>query len=138
MKRTIAILLTLFPFFCSAEDNFLHMMVQGKYILVGKALDSNVTYHGKVEITDNKGKLVVFRKINGRSTKGTATIEPALNGDAKVLRIRFKESEIKFEQTCMVGSDPDNYARISCYLYQPKVRTMQPGLEVLFNDHTAN
>ncbi|WP_300433027.1 hypothetical protein [uncultured Thalassolituus sp.] len=137
MKRTIAILLILFPFFCSAEDNFLHMMVQGKYILVGKVLDSNATYHGKVEIADNKGKLVVVREINGRCTKGIAAIESALNGDAKVLRIRFKESEINFEQTCMVGSDLDNYARISCYLYQPKIRTMQPGLEVLFYDHTA-
>ncbi len=125
------------PLTCIAEDDFLHMMAQGKYLLVGKGLDSDNTYHGKVEIKESNGKLTVSRNINGKISNGTAAIEPALNGDAKVLRIRFTEGEKEYEQTCMVGSDLDNYARISCYLYQPKVRTMQPGLEVLFNDHTA-
>lgn len=114
------------------------MMVQGKYLLVGKALDSDDTYHGKVQIQDKDGVLTVIRNINGKIINGTAAIESALNGEANVLRIRFTKNEIKYEKTCMVGSDLDNYARISCYLYQPRVRTMQPGLEVLFNDHTAN
>jgi hypothetical protein len=138
MKRTIALLLTVFPIFCSAEEDFLRMMVQGKYLLVGKELDSDKTYHGKVQIQDNKGKLTVVRNINGKTIKGVAAIESTLNGDAKVLRIRFTEGETNFEQTCMVGSDLDNYARISCYLYQPKMHTLKPGLEVLFNDHTKN
>lgn len=137
MKRIITLLLTTLPLICIAEDDFLHMMVQGKYLLVGKGLDSNNTYHGKVEIKEINDKLFVSRIINGNTINGTAAIESVLNGDAKVLRIRFSEGETKFEQTCMVGSDLDNYARISCYLYQPKVRTMQLGLEVLFNDHTA-
>ena len=137
MKRIITLLLILFPLTCIAEDDFLHMMVQGKYLLVGKGLNSDNTYHGKVEITESNGKLNVSRNINGKTIEGTAAIESALHGDTKVLRIRFTEGETKYEQTCMVGSDLDNYARISCYLYQPKVHTIQPGLEVLFNDHTA-
>jgi len=137
MKIIISILLAMFPLTSVAEDDFLHTMVQGKYLLVGKSLESDNTYHGKVQINDNDGKLSVVRDVNGKITHGTAAIEFALNGDAKVLRIRFIEDKTNYEQTCMVSSDLDNYARISCYSYQPKVRTMQPGLEVLFNDHTA-
>ncbi|TNC85107.1 MAG: hypothetical protein CSH37_08730 [Thalassolituus sp.] len=137
MKIAIALLVPTISLVCVAEDDFLHMMVQGKYLLVGKGLDSDHTYHGKVEIKEQNGKLTVLRRINGKTTHGAAAIESALDGDAKVLRIKFAEGESKYEETCMIGSDLDNNARISCYLYQPKIRTMQPGLEVLFNDHTA-
>jgi len=113
------------------------MMVQGKYLLVGKAVDSDDTYHGKIEISSNDNELVVSRSINNKTIYGKAEIEPALGGDTKVLRIRFTQDKVNYEQTCMVSSDLDNYARISCYLYEPNVRTKQPGLEVLFNDHTA-
>jgi hypothetical protein len=137
MKKTIGLLLTIFPIFCVAEDNFLHMMVQGNYLLVGKALNSDATYHGKVQIKDNDGSLTVLRSINGQIITGTAAIESAAGGDVKVLRIKFTEDKTDYEETCMVGSDLDNYARISCYLYQPKISTRQPGLEVLFIDHTV-
>jgi hypothetical protein len=137
MKRVITLLLIFCPLLSVAEDDFLRTMVQGKYLLVGKAVDSENTYHGKVEIKDVNGSLVVAREIAGKNTEGSAAIEAALNGEARVLRIRFTENEAAYEQTCMVGGDLDNYARISCYLYKPNVKTMQPGLEVLFNDHSA-
>lgn len=69
---------------------------------------------------------------------GRAAIEAAVGGDARVLRIRFEQDGKSYEQTCMVGSDLDNYARISCYLYVPGRKTMNPGMEVLFIDHNAN
>ena len=137
MKRAITLLLLFCPLLSVAEDDFLHTMVQGKYLLVGKAVDSTNTYHGKVEIKDVNGSLVVAREIAGKNTEGSAAIEAALKGEAKVLRIRFTENKVAYEQTCMVASDLDNYARISCYLYKPNVKTMQPGLEVFFNDYTA-
>jgi hypothetical protein len=112
-------------------------MVQGNYILVGKALDSDETYLGKLVITSGENQLLVKRIIDGVTVSGTAVIEPAAGGDAKVLRIRFRQNRQLFEQTCMVGSDLDNYARISCYLYKPDVKTKRPGLEALFIDHTA-
>lgn len=139
MKRILATLLLLLHSvsIAKATDELLYMMVQGKYLLVGKALDSEETYHGKVQIKDIGGILRVERKINGKVIEGTAAIGPALNGEAKVLRIRFSDGKNNFEQTCLVRSDLDNYARISCYLYQPEIHTNNPGLEVLFNDHTA-
>ena len=137
MKRIITTILILLPMVSIAEEDFLSSFVQGKYLLVGKSLDSDQTYHGKVEVINNDGALSVLRHINGKTINGTGAIEPVLHGDAKVLRIRFAENDIQYEQTCLIDSDLDNYARISCHLYQPTVGTNQPGLEVLFIDHTT-
>ena len=115
----------------------MEMLVQGKYILVGKGLDTDKTYLGKMEIRSIKDHLIVEREINKKSVKGSAAIESAAGGDAQVLRIRFTEDGNSYEQTCLINSDLDNYARISCYLYKLGIKTMQPGLEVLFHDHTA-
>ena len=112
------------------------MMVQGKYLIVGKAIDSEKTYIGKISIVKDKDTLQVIRTIDDLQVTGSASIETAIGGDAKVLRIRFKEQEKKYEETCMVSSDLDNNARISCYLYQPNVTTNDPGFEVFYNDHT--
>ena len=106
-------------------------------MLVGKSLNSDQTYHGKVEIINNNGALNILRHINDKTINGTGTIESALNGDASVLNIRFSENDIQYEQTCLIDIDLDNYARISCHLYQPNVSTNQPGLEVLFIDYTS-
>lgn len=135
MKRIIIVILIILPLASIAEEDFLSSFVQGSYLLVGKGLDSEQTYHGKVQIKNNNGALKIVRYINGKTIDATGAIEPALNGDARVLRIRFTENEKLYEQTCLVDSDLDNYARISCYLYQPEAKTNQPGLEVLFNDH---
>lgn len=136
MKYTSLILLLLFSAFTHAEEDFLEMMVQGKYLIVGKAIDSEKTYIGKISIVKDKDTLQVIRTIDDLQVTGSAAIETAIGGDAKVLRIRFKEQEKKYEETCMVSSDLDNNARISCYLYQPNVTTNDPGFEVFYNDHT--
>lgn len=135
MTRFFLSILVCIPPFAFAEQN--SFFLTGKYLLVGKAVDSDETYTGKVEIFLENETLKVRRKIEKQVTVGDATIESALNGDAKVLRIRFSESDVKYEETCLWRSDLNNYARISCYLYQPGVKTMSPGLEVLFYDHAA-
>ena len=137
MKKHVIFLLVIYSSFSLGNTASMKMLVQGKYILVGKGLDTDKTYLGKVEIRSIKDHLIVERKINGKSVKGSAAIESAAGGDAQVLRIRFTEDDNSYEQTCLVNSDLDNYARISCYLYKPGIKTTQPGLEVLFHDHTA-
>ena len=137
MKYISLILLLIYSAFIHAEEDFLEMMVQGKYLIVGKAIDSEKTYFGKLSIFKDKGTLQVIRTIDDRQVSGNASIESAIGGDAKVLRIRFKEQEKSYEETCMVSSDLDNNARISCYLYQPNIKTNDPGFEVFYNDHTV-
>ena len=128
---------SIIPVLGMAKDDWMHMLVPGNYLLVGKAPDSEFTYHGKVEIKEVNDALLVLRDIDGEVCNGSAAIEPALDGDANVLRIRYSEGGVDYEQTCLVSTDLDNYARISCYVYHPDVHTSQPGLEVLFHDHTA-
>ncbi|NOY64691.1 MAG: hypothetical protein GXO97_04745 [Nitrospirae bacterium] len=122
----------------SAEMDFSSRFLLGDYVLIGKALDSDSTYYGKVHIYAQDGSIKVKRIIKGGEITGTASIETALGGDAKVLRIRFIENNIKYEETCLWLSDLDSYARITCFLYRPGVKTDNPGLEALFHDYNAN
>lgn len=134
--RLTLFLLTLFVSSSAfAQEDFASEFLLGKYLLVGKGLDTDVTYTGKVEIYREGGKLKLKRVIHGTTIIGSAALEPAAGGDTQVLRFRYEEAGMKYEQTCLWQSDLDNYARISCHLYRPDVRTLNPGLEVLFHTH---
>ena len=107
----------------------------GSYTVVGKELDSERTYLGRVVLRRQGECLQVERWIGGEWLQGTATIEHALGSDAAdVLRVRFVREGKHYEITYLWRSDLDNYARLSGYLYQPGIRTETPGMEVLFID----
>ncbi len=106
--------------------------VQGNYFLLGKAIGNKDTYYGEVSIKRVGSELQITRNISGQIVKGSAAIEHATADEIPVLRMRFKEGGKEYESTCMVGSDLDNYARITCFLYVPGVTTMEPGMEALF------
>ncbi|BCV48674.1 hypothetical protein [Shewanella algae] len=125
--------LCLAPAAFAEVDELFKQYLQGNYQLVGKAIDSDASYTGKMSIYEQGGELKVRREIEGLSIQGTAAIEPVLNGDAKVLRIRFQQRERDIEASCLWRGDLDNYARISCYLYHPGEDTENPGLEALFH-----
>ena len=137
IRIVLLTVLGLWPALCFAGTDGLKLIVPGQYILIGKALDSEATFSGKVVIEESGDGFTVKRTVDGRDIVGHGAIETALNGDAEVLRIRFRDNGLDYEETCMVGSDLDNYARISCYLYRPGTHTTNPGLEVLFHDHAA-
>ena len=117
------------------QDDFLSGFIAGQYILVGKSPGSDNTYHGKVQIVSTDNGVEVHRFIGDKTITGSGAIEKATADSVSVLRIRFTENGTGFEETCMINSDLDNYARITCYLYRSDVRTGNPGLEVLFIDH---
>ena len=117
------------------QDDFLSGFITGQYILVGKSPGSDNTYHGKVQIVSTDNGVEVHRIISDKTITGSGAIEKTTADSVSVLRIRFKENEIEFEETCMIHSDLDNYARITCYLYRSGARTGNPGLEVFFIDH---
>ena len=109
-----------------------------KYLLVGKSADSTNTYFGHVEIYSEEEELKVRRKIGSETVLGSARIESANRGGAKVLRVKFENSGTSYEKTCLIHGDLDNYARISCYVYLSEGKTAEPGLEVLFVDRPAS
>ncbi len=138
--KIILLLLLIFSTAASAfssdgTDIFLASFIAGKYHVIGKLLNSDKTYYGKMDIhVTEKGVIKVVRKINSIVTEGTGAIETANHDKTKVLRIRFKEAGKEYEETCMIDSDLNNYARMTCYLYRPGVQTRNPGLEAMFID----
>lgn len=119
-----------------SQEEFLVGYISGKYHLVGKSVDSQEAYYGKVQlVAKDNNEIEVLRTIAGKTVVGVGAIEKATPDKINVLRIRFEEKNSEFEETCMIDGDLGNYARITCYLYQPGVRTNNPGLEALFIDH---
>ena len=137
MKYVILVICFVTSSAIAGDNDFIPEFLAGRYTLIGKRPDSGVPYTGKVEIYLDNGVLKVFRMIGGRTVTGDAAIEKVLDGDADVLRIRFKEGDTGYEETCLWHGDLDNYARISCYLYKPGEKVMNPGLEALFIDHAT-
>lgn len=123
----------------------LERMVVGQYVIVGKQVESDITYHGTADIFLKNNRLLIKRVIDGQVELGKAAVESAAGGDAKVLRMRFNKKTgqhagknfVAYEQTCMIGSDLDNYARLSCHVYKRDGSTKKPGLETFFIEHSA-
>lgn len=115
-----------------ADGNLLNFFV-GTYNIVGKSYESNQTYLGEVDMAIQGKSLKVTRRISGKKIIGKGFIELTVVGDPQeVLRIRFKEANSSYEETCLWHGDLDNYARITCYLYRPEIQTENPGLEAYF------
>ena len=110
----------------------------GSYRLIGKELDSDKAFLGRVVINQKGKQLQVLRTVNGITSEGVGRIEIAPLAGSRLLRIRFSSGNSKFEGTYLYHSDLDNYARITGYLYKidPKtgvpIDTKNPGLEALF------
>jgi len=119
------------------QQQFLASFIAGKYHLVGKAIDSDETYYGKVRIVSTVSGIEVHRLIAEKAIIGSGAIEKTAD-NVNLLRIRFTENDMEFEETCIISGDLDNYARITCYLYLSGGETSNPGLEVLFIDRGEN
>ena len=138
MIKFITLILTIIPFLLNAEDDFISIFVAGNYLLIGQGIDTKTTYSGEILIYLENEQLKVRRTINDKVTLGEASFKATLNGDVKVLRIRFSENRVEYEETCLWSSDLDNYARITCHLYIPGAEITKPGIEALFIDHSLN
>lgn len=137
LLTSLLILILTSPVVSRAEqnsDDFLADFIAGKYHLIGKSINSNTAYTGSVELLHSDKGITVYRMIDGHQVMGHAAIEEASADQVPVLRIRFIENSHPYEASCLINSDLDNYARLSCYLYLSGVKTDSPGLEALFID----
>jgi hypothetical protein len=118
----------------SAENDtdFLYGFLKGSYELIGRWPDSKETYSGKIIFEKDRGHFRVVRLINGKKITGIGKIETVTSDKVKVLRIRFKQDEREYEGTYLIGSDLDNYGRLTGYLYLKNGKTKNPGLEAFF------
>ncbi len=119
------------------EDSLLTFL-EGSYDVVGKYPDGGKTYSGTVTLERRGNKLLMTRNIRGRKTTSSATLI-AITADAiRVLRADFMENRQKLQATYSIGSDADNYARLTGRVYIAGRETREPGMEALFMRHSAD
>lgn len=116
------------------DEQFLRSYMAGEYDLIGRKADSSATYNGHVTLRDEGGVLQVIRTVEGKTDKCAARFDTVAGTDRiPVLRMRFRFDGNEYDATYSWQSDPDNYPRLTGYLYLSG--TKSPGLEALFPIH---
>jgi hypothetical protein len=116
------------------DEEFLRNYMAGEYDLIGRKADSSATYNGHVTLRDEGGVLQVTRTVDGKTDKCAARFDTVAGSDRiPVLRMRFRFEGKEYDATYNWQSDPDNYPRLTGYLYLSG--TKSPGLEALFPIH---
>jgi hypothetical protein len=116
------------------DEQFLRSYMAGEYDLIGRKADSSATYNGRVTLRDEGGVLQVIRTVEGKTDKCAARFDTVAGTDRiPVLRMRFRFDGTEYDATYSWQSDPDNYPRLTGYLYLSG--TKSPGLEALFPIH---
>jgi len=119
----------------SVNQGFLMDFLPGTYTLIGRAIDAETSYTGKAIIIPQQQGFAITRRIGSKTVEATGRIEQATADRLDVLRLRFSEGDQALEATCLIGSDLDNYPRLSCQLYRSDGSTQRPGLEAWFIQH---
>ena len=137
---TITMMLTLVSTLVSAQakdfsDEPLYDFLCGSYQVIGRLLDSDQLYSGKVDLKRSGDHLEVLRLMGRHAVKGIGKIETATSDKIKVLRVRFRSEGKDYEATYLIGTDLDNYGRLTGHVYLKDGETRRPGLEALFIEH---
>jgi hypothetical protein len=108
-------------------------LVPGRFVFIGRDPDNGTTYAGTASITTQGERFSLTRTIGSKTTTATGTIEvPQPPGEGKVLRFRWKDQQPHL-MTCLVQSDLDNYARLTCLWGIEGANHNVPGLETYFS-----
>ena len=113
-------------------DDALMGFVEGKYAIVGRAPDGGAGYSGTAAIERDGKVLRMTRRVDGKEIAAEGGVEiPAPPGERRALRFRWREP-VPTTMTCLVHSDLDNYARLTCVWLADGSAPAQPGIEALF------
>lgn len=114
------------------EPPYLDFVV-GRYRVVGQQPDGGATYAGQARIERRGEGLRLIRQIGKQTRRITGTIRRADPGEAWVLSFAWTEAaKQKMEMVCLIGTDLDNYARLSCHWGKAKNPHRFPGMEAYF------
>jgi len=121
-----------------SDASFLLSFVAGDYAVVGREPDGGATYAGTARITQDGDRLVLERRIGGRTVRAVGRVEvPSPPGEGQVLRFRWGDGQA-MTMTCLVAGDLDNYARLSCLWGADGQQLREPGLEAMFSTAAQN
>ncbi len=112
------------------DGRFLLGFLAGEYRVVGQKADSGPAYSGRMTLRKSGRAFVVTQVIAGVTSYGTASIETAGEG-VTVLRMRFPFDGVEDAATYVWQTDPDNYPRLTGYLYLSQSETKSPGPEAI-------
>lgn len=117
----------------AAEDDEspLWDVVRGRYTLIGRHPDSQATYTGTAKIERVGKRLRLTRMIAGKESRIDGVVRRADPGEAWVLALKWGQ-QVPMEMVCLVGSDLDNYARLTCHWGRAGNPHKQPGMEAYF------
>lgn len=71
------------------------------------------------------------RTIAGKESRINGVVRRADPGEAWVLAFKWGQRQ-EMEMVCLIGSDLDNYARLSCHWGKAGNPHKQPGMEAYF------
>jgi hypothetical protein len=115
-----------------APDDPMASFVLGEYAVVGQKPGGGQAYVGSARIEEADGGLILTRRVGEQEVSAAGRFEvPSPPGEGRVLRFRWKDPEAML-MTCLVGSDLDNYARLTCVWLREGTRPSKPGLEAMF------
>jgi hypothetical protein len=114
-----------------ADEPFQWDFVTGRFQLIGRYPDSLRTYTGTARIERVAKKLRLTRDIAGKRTQVYGGIRLADPGEAYVLSFEWNE-KATMNMVCLIGSDLDNYPRLTCHWGNKGNPHTQPGMEAYF------
>ena len=114
-----------------SEEPYQWSFVPGRYQLIGRHPDSTQTYTGTARIDRVGAQLRLSRDIGGKRSRLFGVIRRADPGEAYVLAFKWNERRPQ-EMVCLVGSDLDNYPRLTCHWGLAGNPHRQPGMEAYF------
>ena len=106
--------------------------VVGRYDIVGRHPDSTRSYSGQAVIERAGRHLRLTREIAGKRTEVYGIVRRASPGEAWVLSFAWGSKPTN-EMVCLIGSDLDNYARLSCHWGRAGNPHKRPGVEAYFS-----
>jgi hypothetical protein len=112
-------------------ETYLHFVV-GRYDLIGRHPDGGKLYAGKASIDVVGGHLRLTREIDGWRGDIFGTIRRADPGETLVLSFAWGEKP-GMEMVCLIGSDLDNYPRLTCHWGKVGNPHKKPGMEAYFS-----
>ncbi|MGD9916064.1 MAG: hypothetical protein AB7S80_18460 [Rhizobiaceae bacterium] len=115
-----------------AEDDGLLGFLAGDYTIVGREPGDGPAYAGTATIAASGDGLLLQRSRDGKSIKAEGKLEvPSPPGEGQVLNFRWSGPQPML-LSCLIGSDLDNYARLTCLWGRADQPGEKPGLEAMF------
>lgn len=115
-----------------AHEDALLTFLENTYEMVGRYPDGGATYSGTVTLIRKENELAMTRDIKGKKAIGAAHLVAVTADAVTVLQAEFIEGKQKYQATYIIGSDLDNYARLSGRTNFAGRGTKKPGMEALF------